>query len=220
MNEDINYDDIKLQHPFSMVLSGVSGSGKTCWVKRLIENIDEMVIPNIDRIVLSYTEKQNIYEELLNLDDRVILHEGLSFDLANDKKTLLIIDDQMTSGVNDSIIQELFIKGRHHRNLSIIFITQNLFPQGKFGRDIRLNANYLVIFKSPMFLSQIQYLDRQLYAHAKNCLTDSYINATANPYTYLFVVLRPECKDQLRLRSLIFPNESTIVYVPIHKTKL
>jgi len=41
---------------------------------------------------------------------------------------------------------DLFTKGRHHRNISVILITKNLFHQGRFSRDISLNAKYLVVF--------------------------------------------------------------------------
>ena len=36
----------------------------------------------------------------------------------------------------------------HHRNLSTIYIVQNIFHQGKVMRNISLNAHYIVLFKS------------------------------------------------------------------------
>jgi len=43
---------------------------------------------------------------------------------------------------------ELFTRASHHRNISVILITQNLFHQGRYCRDISLNAHYLVVFKT------------------------------------------------------------------------
>jgi len=40
---------------------------------------------------------------------------------------------------------DLFIKDSHHKNFSVILISQNLFHQGHDQRDISLNANYIVI---------------------------------------------------------------------------
>ena len=45
---------------------------------------------------------------------------------------------------------DLFTKGRHHHKICVILLTQNLFHQTRHGRDISLNAKYIVIFKSVM----------------------------------------------------------------------
>ncbi|KAG8229448.1 hypothetical protein J437_LFUL005553 [Ladona fulva] len=47
----------------------------------------------------------------------------------------------------DASIVNLFTKGAHHWNLSVIFITQNLFHQGKGRRDISLNSHYIAIWE-------------------------------------------------------------------------
>ena len=44
---------------------------------------------------------------------------------------LIVIDDQMIEAGKDNWIKNLFTKGSHHRNLSVIYIVQNLFHQGK-----------------------------------------------------------------------------------------
>ena len=47
------------------------------------------------------------------------------------KRNLIVIDDQMIEAGKDNRMVNLFTKGSHHRNLSIIYIVQNLFHQGK-----------------------------------------------------------------------------------------
>ena len=47
------------------------------------------------------------------------------------KRNLIVIDDQMIEAGKDNRIVNLFTKGSHHRNLSVIYIVQNLFHQGK-----------------------------------------------------------------------------------------
>ena len=50
----------------------------------------------------------------------------------------------------DNRIVNLFTKGLHHRNLSVIYIVQNLFHQRKGNRSISLfNSHYLDLFKNP-----------------------------------------------------------------------
>ena len=56
---------------------------------------------------------------------------------------IIIIDDLM-----NEVVPNLFTKGSHHTNSSIIFIVQNLFSQHREMSDISLNAHYLTIMKS------------------------------------------------------------------------
>ena len=51
---------------------------------------------------------------------------------------------------NNKAESDLFREGSHHRNLSVINLTQSLFPKGKNSVTQRRNTQYLVIFKSPM----------------------------------------------------------------------
>ena len=39
---DVGEFDFRLQHPFSLIVSGPSNSGKTYFVKMLIENVDKI----------------------------------------------------------------------------------------------------------------------------------------------------------------------------------
>ena len=55
----------------------------------------------------------------------------------------------------DKRILNIFTRGSHHRNLSIIYIVQNLFYQGKDSRSISLNSHYLILFKNSTFPEQI-----------------------------------------------------------------
>jgi hypothetical protein len=49
--------------------------------------------------------------------------------------TLIVLDDLMDSAYSTNISQ-LFTKGSHHNNISLVLITQNLFHQGPSSRDI------------------------------------------------------------------------------------
>ena len=41
-----------------------------------------------------------------------------------------------------------------------------------------------------------------------------YNDATKEKWGYLFIDLKPDTSDELRLRTKIFPGENPIVYVP------
>jgi len=62
------------------------------------------------------------------------------FASANSEPCFVILDDLLTD-VYSKKLCELFTRGSHHRNIIVILITQNLFRQGRFWRDISLNAH-------------------------------------------------------------------------------
>ena len=121
---------------------------------------------------------------------------------------LMIVDDLMNE-TNDTIAN-LFTKGSHHRNISIVFLVQNLFHKNEHIRTISLNAQYMTLFKNPRDASQFA---RQMYPAKSAFAVEAYKDATREPYSYLFVDLRPEQDEDLRLRTNIFPTETGYVYV-------
>ena len=79
------------------------------------------------------------------------------------KRNLIVFDDQMIDASKDKGIVNLFTRGFHHRNLSVIYIVQNIFNQGKGSRSISLNSHYLVFFKNPRDKLQLQLGTRIRY---------------------------------------------------------
>ena len=79
------------------------------------------------------------------------------------KRNLIVFDDQMIDAGKDKGIVNLLTRGSHRRNLSVIYIVQNLLHQGKGNRSISLNSHYLVLFKNPRDKLQILTLAKQMY---------------------------------------------------------
>ena len=124
---------------------------------------------------------------------------------------LLIINDLMSE--TDTRVTKIFSKGSHHLNCSMIYISQNLFINGKENWNISLNTHFLVLFKNPRDSAQIVHLDRQIFPDAIKYFKESFADATSLPYCYLLVDLRTTTPDLLRLHMDIFSNNTTIVYV-------
>jgi len=128
---------------------------------------------------------------------------------------LVIIDDLMRESSSSEVIVDLFTKGSHHKNLSVILISQNLFHQGRGQRDISLNANYIVVFKNPRDRAQIRHLARQVYPDDPKFLEEAYYDATSRPHGYLLLDLKQSTPDKYRFRTCIFPDDTMhYVYVP------
>ena len=76
-------------------------------------------------------------------------------------RNLIIIDDLMAE--TDELVTILFTRKIHHRNTSVLYLVQNLFPKNKESRTISLNSQYMVVFKNPRDASQMSHLARQMY---------------------------------------------------------
>ena len=201
--------DPRWVHPFTCVIAGPTGCGKTRWVSRLVTHLQSLIRPTPTRVIWSYGEWQAVYRELPSF---VELVEGLpSLPEKSLEPLLLIIDDQMHD-VNAEVTR-LFTKGSHHRNISVIYIVQNLFDKNKEHRTISLNAHYLVIFKNPRDNSQIVHLAKQMYPGEVDYVKDAFRKATEEAHGYLLVDLKQCTPDELRLRSHIFPGEIQRVYI-------
>ena len=137
-------------HPFTCLVSGSTGSGKTEFIYRILKHVDTIIDPAPQRILWCYGAYQEKFASMSGID----FHEGLP-DLSEfdgSRRTLLIIDDLMTE--TDQRVSKIFTKLSHHANTSVIYITQNLFYGGKENRTIMLNAQYMVLFKNPRDATQ------------------------------------------------------------------
>ena len=163
------------------------------------------------KIFWFYGEWQEAYSQ--SELEHVHFIEGLPKDnlLDPSNNDLVIIDDLLAE--TDACVTKLFTKVSHHRNCSVIFITQNLFDKNKEIRTINLNSHYLVLFKSPRDVMQIQHLARQMYPGQSVFMREAFTDATQKPYSYLPVDLKPDTPEELRLRTNIFPGELQTVYM-------
>ena len=126
----------------------MTGSGKTIWVQSLLRQAYRMINLPPERIVWCYSQWQPAYMEMLVAISNNEFVKGIPESLENDSyldvniRNLIVFDDQMIEAGKDNRIVNLFTKGSHHRNLSVIYIVQNLFHQGKGNRSISLNSHY------------------------------------------------------------------------------
>lgn len=198
--------DPRLKHPFTMMIAGPTGSGKTYFVTRLLQHLPQMITPQIERVIWCYSKWQPGYEKLKPYVTQWV--EGIKFEeFTNpDYNTLVVLDDLQRES-QDGQVASLFERGSHHDNISVIFITQNIFHQGKDSRDISLNTHYLALFKNPRDRSQITFLAKQVYPHNSKFLQDAYDHATKEPHGYLFLDFKQKTDEALRVRTYIFPDD-------------
>lgn len=206
-------------HPFTSIISGPTGCGKTSLVKEILLNCTKMISPQPDVIIYCYSRFQPAFSQLQeNFNNSTVLlifKEGLPVldELDSSKNTLVIIDDLMADVEKNKDMLKLFTVDSHHKNISTIFINQNFFSNGRNMRTISLNSHYLVLFNNPRDSSQIGHLARQIYPKNALHLVDSYEDICKKPYGYLFIDLKQGTDRRVRVRTDILSPFPTI-FVP------
>lgn len=213
--------NFQFKHPFTCMVAGPTSSGKTVFVTNILRHHSTLIsnLSEKPRILWCYGQWQASYEKK-HAGVNINFFDGLPSEetLKNDLPDILVIDDLMTELGDNKKLADLFTKGSHHLNISIIFIVQNIFHQAKQMRTVSLNSHYLILMKNPRDKSQIYSLARQLYPTKMKFFLEAFEDATKDPYSYIKVDLHPSTSELYRLQTNIFPNESGdfsfIVYQP------
>jgi hypothetical protein len=70
---------------------------------------------------------------------------------------------------------------------------------------MNLNTHYPVLFKNPRDANQVATLAPQMYPNKSKFASEAFDDETKQPYSYLFVDLKPETDERYRIRTSIFP---------------
>ena len=197
-------------HPSNVIVAGPTGCGKTFFVNNVLKHRLFEPIPH--RLVVVYAEWQHYYDDWRDWYPTAEFVHGFTPDIYErfdaHQTNLLVIDDQMGEAGKSSTLLNLFTRGSHHRNLSILYLVQNIFDKGAVMRSVNLNAQYIVTFKNARDRMQLVTLGKQMFPEQAQVLTKLVDQETKeHPRAYLVVCTRPEVPDRLRVYNGIFPGE-------------
>lgn len=212
--------DLRFKHPFNLLITGFSQSGKTSWVRNFLKFIEYLCTNKPKFVILFYKAMQPIYNDMLaeKLVDKLIdvsvqfptLEEiyNLIEPYKDNGGSMMLFDDTMSDVTTD--FEQLFCNASHHLNSSILFLTQNMFYNNKAFRTMSLNSHYIVIMKNPRDKQQISILARQFKPNNSEFVIKSYIDATKKNYSYLLLDFTPDSPETIRVRTDIFPHEAPL----------
>ena len=162
-NNYINKNVFVPQHVSNTIIIGQSGCSKT----NLLFNILTLN-PVFQKIFIFTKEPEAKYNFLIKKfpQDIKIFYQNDEYDLdkliKGDFQTCCIFDDQLT---DNKIISDWFIRSRK-KNCSNFFLAHSYF---KMSKTLRLNVNYIILFKIPknqlthIYNDQPINIDRELF---------------------------------------------------------
>ena len=219
--ENIDVDNFsQFMGPCNIAVVGPTLAGKSRLIFKILSRLSVLfTTDNVPKEVLyCYGVYQPLYTEMADEIPNFTLHEGLPtrneiLQFADGHQDrILVMDDLANKLVQSESILELVTQHMHHRRLSTIIVTQNLYMQGKYARTISLNLQYIILFKNLRDTTQVSFLGRQLFV-GHNRLIEAYHDATKEKNGYILIDLSPQqVDDNLRLRSHIVDGLCIIYY--------
>ena len=212
--------DPRFKTPSSIMISGPSQCRITLLTLKLLKNTEEIFTGEIHKIIYCYGAYQPCFAEFKEHIPNIEFVQGFPetiLDFFENQPGILIVDDLMGSCSNDQLMADIMTKHSHHRNITVVYIVQNLFPPGKFSRTISLNCHYIFAFKNLRDSMGISNLIQQVFCNKKERMyaMESFQDATDKMYGYLLFDLHPSTSTDFRLRTNVFPDERHIAYVKL-----
>ena len=198
-----------IRQPASVIVAGPSGSGKSELVEKLLKE-KTLFYPPPKKIVYCYDRWQPRFDRMKK---HMQFYKGLPPEGAlvkwfkPEQHGILILDDLMEESGSDKRVLDLFTKDSHHRGITALYITQDLFPPGKFAKTINRNAHYVICFKSPRDKTGIRHLLLQAYPEKWRQVLHLFLKLTSRPFGYFMLDLHPASDDRFRIWSHLTKEE-------------
>ena len=201
--------DSRLQKPFRLIIAGGSGTGKTTFLRQLIDN-SHYETP-FDKIIYCYPDY--LPDAPSQFDQIVEYRPGLgdlNYFATLPKNSLIIYDDMMNECGSSSEMMKLFSVVARKQNISIVFIVQNIYDNSRQFRNIRLNATGIVMFNFYAASDILRRLIRDLNLQEtipKRLLDQIF----AKPFAYIFIDIHPQRQSAFSaVRGNIFDKNFSI----------
>ena len=199
----------------SICITGMTGCGKSYLVYRILSEKEDMFKNVPPKVLYCYAIYQELFREMEKTLPFLEFYEGLpNVDLLNNlpENSLIVLDDLGSKLVASSDVSDTLTMRTHHKKISIIYITHNLFMRSKHSKTIANNTHFLILMKNPRAVSQVACLARQIYPTKSKALIEAYQDCMKKKYGYLVIDLSPYGEQEHMLRTDIFKNEDTVVY--------
>ena len=220
VDEEFQVFDARLKCPFSLIVAGPSGCGKSTFIANLLIHQGRLIDKDLDYILWFYGEvppDPSLVQSLGNV--RAIQGLPDSFDnyIQSSQNGLALFEDLMSECSKNEQITAFFTRKSHHQNISVIFVTQNFYHQGRERKNFGRNAKYLCIFDSPLDKTIPYSLAQKLMPRNQSAFIDMFNHAIDyTHYGYLFIDGDQTSPKNAKFRTDIF-GDTQRVLIPLKK---
>ena len=243
---DLHTYDARFKHPFTAIVNGPSGAGKTTFVKSLLlhQDLIDVVFDKIYIFIGTPVSQNKIFLELKeNMPEDVveILHltemypnlrksnfpqeitQILNENNEKGLKTCVIFDDLMSEMSECSLLGDLFSRLSTHTSTSVLNLTQNLFHRGTGGSanvTVFRNAKVLIVFKSKS--------DKTIFRNLamKQSTPDfpvpnlvRFFEEVTDKYRYIACYFNFDCPEEVTYRTDLFAEDPVRHVKAVHPRK-
>ena len=208
----------RFNHPTTCFVVGPTQAGKTEFGIQLLKERNDLIHPAPEKIYWAYGQKnEKQLSRIQEIVPSINFSDGFpdfnSFDARTNN--LLILDDLMDEIGNNKECANLFTRGSHHNNITVIAIIHNIYNQEKYSRTCTLNGRHFVFFDSPRDRLQYATFGRQVFPQYKKFFTSALDQAfDMNPYGYVVLNLDTKLPNSLRLCTNIFKHQIPVYFYP------
>ena len=192
-----------IRQPSSVIIAGPWGSGKSELVEQWLRYLNvSQVKPKT--MVYAYDRWQPRFARMQKKDG-IRFHRGLPDPshltkwFGPTRGGVSVLDDLMEEGGQDKRVLDLFTKDSHHRNITVLYLTQDLFPPGKFSKTINRNAHYIVDFTNPRDQTGIRTISLQAFPDRWGQVLRLFKRVTSRPFGYSMLDVHSASDDRYRL---------------------
>lgn len=208
--EQFNSEYLKFRHPFSAIVVGPTGTGKSNLVRCLLaqyKTVTNIVASEI-KVMWAYSVPESL-RPIESPNVRLDFHHGLPTEatLRQKRPNILVLDDLQFEVGDDQKAASIFTKLRHHLDMSVFYVVHNFFLKSKTTRTIALNLQYGIFIKNPRDITQVKHFATQIgFSNFRHFLS-AYKQATCNNWSDFVVDLTPDTPHNLRLRARLTKEE-------------
>jgi hypothetical protein len=203
--------DARLKIASGCIVVGPSQSGKTEWCKKLLLCSKDVFDEKINKIYWYYGAWNRGLVKIneMKIEDKegervvILIREGMPEKMNEiEPNSIVIVDDSMGED-----FAKIFSVWPHHVPCFICKVTQNLFHK-RADRSTNINSQYIVFMNNPGDLNSVQTVATHM---RKPWISDVMRDEiSSDPYGYLFLDLRQETPDIIRVRTNIFSSIITV----------
>ena len=201
-----------IRQPSGVIVAGPSGSGKSELVEQWLRYLNVFQVKP-KKIVYAYNRWQPRFDRMQKKDG-IQFHRGLPDPshltkwFGPTRGGVLVLDDLMEEGGQDKRVLDLFTKDSHHRNITVLYLTQDLSPLANSPRrSIAMPITHIVAFKNPRDQTGIRTILLQAFPDRWRQVLRLFKRITSRPFGYLMLDVHPASDDRYRLWSHLTPRE-------------